>query len=116
MVLAVGEERIEAFDATLSRVGTAFGGGLAGARDICGCVAGAAIIFGLAHGRTGPDQARRGSWKRTRRFCRQFEREFGSLDCSEITRGSPFRAAHERCAREVATRATELVLELLGAG
>lgn len=64
-----------------------FGGGIAGAQDVCGAIAGGVIAAGLALGRTtaDPEALRRRAYRVSLELYRRFKAQFGGPDCSSLT-------------------------------
>ncbi|NLF28086.1 MAG: C_GCAxxG_C_C family protein [Clostridiales bacterium] len=73
------------------KIATAFGGGLAATRGVCGAVTGGLMAIGLKLGReVGGDRAP--AYDLAREFMEWVEREYGSRDCSDLIgmkRGEP---------------------------
>lgn len=69
-------ERIRAISAP-------FGGGVARSRNVCGAVSGMLMILGATH----PDMTKAEIYALSREAMERFEREFGSVICSELLAG-----------------------------
>ena len=73
------------------RIATAFGGGLAATRGVCGAVTGGLMAIGLKLGReAGGDRVP--AYEVANAFMEWVEREYGSRDCSDLIgmkRGEP---------------------------
>jgi len=65
------------------RMMTGFGGGMQRGTT-CGAVVGAVAAIGWVLGRTEPGESRAESAEAVRVFLERFEKEFGSLNCSEL--------------------------------
>lgn len=65
------------------RMMTGFGGGMQRGAT-CGAVIGAVAALGWATGRTEPGQSRTESAAAVREFLKEFEAEFGTLNCREL--------------------------------
>ena len=65
------------------RMMTGFGGGMQRGTT-CGAVVGAVAAIGWVLGRTEPEASREESAEAVRAFLECFEKEFGSLNCSEL--------------------------------
>lgn len=69
------------------RVATGFGGGLGRTGSVCGAITGAIMAFGWLRGRSSPEDketyARCSSL--VRQFLADFQAQFGTLACSELT-------------------------------
>jgi C_GCAxxG_C_C family probable redox protein len=102
----------------------AFGGGMAGRGEICGAASGAFMAIGLKYAKVQADDnaARDKTYALCRDFVRQFESEFGSLQCREILGynvSSPeeYKAAKEaglfrsKC-QEVVRKAAQILTEI----
>jgi C_GCAxxG_C_C family probable redox protein len=85
-VLGGFAERYQLSKEQASRVGCAFGGGMARSGQTCGAVSGAMMVIGLAHGATtGDDQASRDkTYALTRELWSRFQDRHGSLACREL--------------------------------
>jgi C_GCAxxG_C_C family probable redox protein len=84
------------------RASGAFGGGIAGRGEFCGAASGAFMAIGLKYAKVrGDDNASRDkTYALCSEFARQFETEFGSLQCRDIL-GYDLRDPDEyRTARE----------------
>lgn len=64
---------------------TPFCGGMSRTSGLCGAVAGGVMGIGIALGRSGPDDPVAPSYEATQHFVTQFEAEFGSRDCTDLT-------------------------------
>jgi C_GCAxxG_C_C family probable redox protein len=69
-----------------TRLGCAFGGGVARTGQMCGAVGGALMVIGLAHGGTaaGDRGSREKTYAVTREFCGRFQERHGSIVCREL--------------------------------
>lgn len=78
------------------KIATAFGGGLAATRGVCGAVTGGLMAIGLKLGREqGGDRAP--AYDVAREFMEWVERDYGSRDCSDLIgmkRGEPGDSRH----------------------
>lgn len=75
-----------------------FGGGMGGTKNTCGAVIGAGMALGTKIGRTDPLaketleerfaelNGEDGIYAKTRNFVREFEAEFGSVKCDDLTK------------------------------
>jgi C_GCAxxG_C_C family probable redox protein len=73
-------------DATLFlKAGTPFGGGFGGEHKyFCGALTSAVLATGLALGRTSPEESREPAYSVATQIRKDFEAEFGSINCHEI--------------------------------
>ena len=65
---------------------TPFGGGIARWGTVCGAVVGGGMALGFCYGRTKAEQKeeRDKAYAKVQEMLRQFEEEFGSVQCREI--------------------------------
>ena len=82
--LAFAAERMDRAEA--ARLASAFGGGLAGMRTVCGTLSGAAMAYGLLRGYSDPldKGAKRREYEAVREMAEEFERLNGSIVCREL--------------------------------
>jgi len=84
------ESPLPDFDADVMRIASAFGGGVSGWGSVCGAASGAALALGLIYGTDGDEHPDEFQGKRdrlrdkTQRFLRDFEEEFGSVNCMNL--------------------------------
>jgi C_GCAxxG_C_C family probable redox protein len=80
-------------DDGLAKASTGFAGGIGGTQSVCGALSGAALALGMKYGRDislleGPPEAaakkQSEAMEQTARLAKWFEREFGSVICSEL--------------------------------
>jgi len=69
----------------LPKIATGFCGGVADTGGMCGALAGAIMGIGLAAGRTSPDEPIDPAFRLSRELLNAFEREFGSINCRQLT-------------------------------
>jgi C_GCAxxG_C_C family probable redox protein len=69
-----------------NRIACGFGGGMARRSQTCGAVSGALMVIGLKYGKTEIDDkdAKETTYARVNEFCRNFEEEYGSINCREL--------------------------------
>ncbi len=124
IVLAMAESRgIES--ALLPRIATGFCGGVADTGGMCGALSGAIMGIGLAVGRSTPDESTDSAYRLTRQLLAEFEKEFGSINCRQLTgcdlgtragqRAFLEGRVYERCQRYV-ERAADIAMRLVGGG
>lgn len=80
VVLALAEMQGIASD-LLPKIATAFCGGMAGTCGTCGAVTGAMMGISMSLGRSNTTDSAEPSFKATKKFVAEFEKEFGSKDC-----------------------------------
>ncbi len=69
----------------LPKIATGFCGGVADTGGMCGALAGAIMGIGLVAGRTSPDEPIDAAYRLSREVLSAFEKEFGSINCRELT-------------------------------
>lgn len=69
----------------IPKIATAFGAGFGRRGLICGCVTGALMVIGIKFGRSDNSQSYEKAFFLARKFCKTFEKKFGSLLCLELT-------------------------------
>jgi C_GCAxxG_C_C family probable redox protein len=109
----------------IPRIATGFCSGMAHTCGLCGAVSGAIMGIGLLNGVRTPGDNRTANYAAVQKLLAQFEAEFGSTNCRELTGcdlGTPegqaqFRASKqgERCADYV-EEATRLALSVVEKG
>jgi len=72
---------------TALSLATGFGGGMARTGNTCGAVTGAIAIIGLHAGsdKAGDKEAKENTYRIVQKFVAEFEQEFGSTNCTELT-------------------------------
>ena len=82
--LAFAEDRMDAEEA--ARLASAFGGGLAGTRHVCGAVSGMAMAYGLLKGYSDPkdQEGKKAEYEAVRQMTEEFENLNGSIICREL--------------------------------
>lgn len=80
-------EAVGVKESCIPRIATGLGGGLGGCGDSCGALTGAAMAIGLKYGRDSADDAESKAvcYDKVLRLVEEFEREFGSTRCIELT-------------------------------
>ena len=80
-------------DEGLAKASTGFAGGIGGIQSVCGALTGASLALGMKYGRDvsyleGPSEAalekQSEAVEQTARLVKWFEREFGTIICSEL--------------------------------
>ena len=91
------KEYLRIDDPLIPRLATGFGAGIGRKGSICGALAGAVMALGMRLGRTdASDQDRKERiYEKCYEFCSQFEKEFGSVNCYNLT-GCDFTKDEER--------------------
>ena len=86
---------------TALRLSSSFGGGLGGQRQLCGAVAAAAMVLGMAKGYSdlGSLELKKAHYARVRALCRHFEDARGSTVCLELLRAAGIDPQAEPSAR-----------------
>jgi len=71
---------------TACRLGSSFGGGMGGMREVCGTVSGMLIAAGLLYGYTDPNdrQGKIAHYRRVQELAGRFRDEHGSIVCREL--------------------------------
>jgi C_GCAxxG_C_C family probable redox protein len=69
-----------------ARIASAFGGGLAGTRNVCGAVSGMAMAYGLLRGYCDPSakEDKLAEYKAVKELTEEFEKENGSIICRDL--------------------------------
>ena len=69
-----------------NRIACGFGGGIARRSLTCGAVSGAFMVIGLKYGKIKIDdnEAKETTYAKVNEFCRQFEEQYGSINCGEL--------------------------------
>ena len=82
--LAFALEKMDRDEA--ARLASAFGGGLAGMRTVCGTLSGAAMAYGLLRGYSDPQdkEAKREVYAAVHGMAAEFERINGSIICRDL--------------------------------
>jgi C_GCAxxG_C_C family probable redox protein len=84
------------FDEGLVRIANPFVGGIAGAGDLCGALAGGLMVIGYLFGRTSPEESQILAWGLSRKYHKAFQEAFGSTICREISEKVFNREGHVR--------------------
>ena len=84
VVLAVAEGKGLHSD-LIPRMATGFCSGLARTCGMCGAVTGAIMAISLFHGRNSGEDSVDPAYTRVRKLLEHFEKEFGSINCRELT-------------------------------
>ncbi len=100
--------------ATVLRVASGFGGGMARLGRTCGAVTGGILALGLEHGAevAGGEEAKLRFYERVRRFVTAFEARHGSSECRTLLGldiGTPEGMSRAREAKLFATRCEAFV-------
>lgn len=74
-----------------ARMVSAFGGGVARMREVCGAVSGMAFVLGVLYGYDRPDDnaGKRALYQLTQSLAERFRAEHGSIVCREILKNPP---------------------------
>lgn len=74
-------------DACIPRIATGLGAGIGSCGEACGAVSGAAMAIGLKFGRERADDldSKTLCYAKVRQLVEEFEKEFGSVRCFELT-------------------------------
>jgi C_GCAxxG_C_C family probable redox protein len=84
--------------ATMLRVASTFGGGIARSGDTCGAISGALMVLGLKYGATQPDPAaKERAYEHGREFIARFRARNGAVDCRDLL-GHDFATPEGRAA------------------
>jgi len=65
-------------------IATGFGAGIGRKGSVCGAVTGGVLAINLKYGRMKADEDREKSYALASEFCREFEKEFGSVICRDL--------------------------------
>jgi len=110
-VIAVGDHLMGKTPEVLIRASNPFGGGLGGCRqELCGVLAGAALILGATRGRLEPTEDDKAFYDLVCRYRERFIEEFGSAQCEAVRNTMP--EIDKRCG-PVVERGVRLLLEML---
>lgn len=71
---------------TALKVSASFGGGIGRMRETCGAVCGAAMVLGMKHGQTAPNdnESKQENYKAVQEFAARFKERNGSVICREL--------------------------------
>jgi len=71
---------------TISRIASAFGGGISRTNNICGAVSGAVMVLGLKYGGRNPGEkeAKDKASAIAAEFIREFKRRYGEVSCTGL--------------------------------
>ena len=89
-VLCAFEDVTELDRETAAKLSSSFGGGLGRMREVCGAVSGAAMVLGLVHGYSDPEnyEAKKAHYQLIRDFAQRFREKNGSIICKELLSGT----------------------------
>jgi len=85
ILLAIAKDSFGLDTDLIPKIATGFGGGISRQGHVCGAVSGAVMGFGLKYGRTNPEELRAKTYNRVVQFFKQFQKEFGSILCKELS-------------------------------
>jgi C_GCAxxG_C_C family probable redox protein len=80
-------EYLKIHDSALPQLASGFGGGVGLRGSLCGALTGAVIVIGMKAGRTDPEDRKtlQKVYDKCQQVWGQFEKEFGSVNCFDIT-------------------------------
>lgn len=114
VLLSAGEHLLGSVSPSMIKMASVFGGGLAGThQEMCGALAGAAMVVGALYGRRSPEYDETKAREVVGRLRERFAIEFGTTQCA------PIRARYEKpdtqgfCA-PVAERTVLILFQVLG--
>ena len=84
-VLSVVAENQDITSDLIPRIATGFCSGLSRTCGTCGALTGGVLGINLAFGRDTAEESVERNYAAVHRFVRQFEREFGSVNCRDVT-------------------------------
>jgi C_GCAxxG_C_C family probable redox protein len=84
-LLAIAKDGLKLDSDLIPKIATGFGGGISRQGYIYGAVSGVIIGFGLKYGRNSPEELRAHTYNRVTGFLNQFQKEFGSVICKELS-------------------------------
>ncbi len=109
---AIAQSWTDDYEPRLLKMATPFGGGIAEQADLCGCVAGGAMVLGLLYGRESTEENTSVLWSVTERFHKRFRDELGSTSCFYFTKGNFNKVNYLRCHRLV-SKTVRILWELI---
>ena len=74
-------------ESCIPRIATGFGAGFGFCGDVCGALSGAVMALGFKFGREAPadNEAKIACYAKVRQLVEEFEREFGTVRCIDLT-------------------------------
>ncbi len=103
---------VENFDEEWVKLANGFGGGIAGALDVCGALVSGVMLIGALYGRRDLTEDQSTNWRLCREYHRRFLDAFSTTNCQRI-RGTKIGGwTHEKCAETVKI-STQILLEIL---
>lgn len=85
VVALMGMKRLGRTSDLLPRMATGFGGGVSRTKSMCGAVAGAVLVLGVAHGRDKKEDDRTVILGKVQGLMARFRERFGSENCYALT-------------------------------
>lgn len=82
-VLLAFEDLLKLPEDYLMRLGSSFGAGMGGMREVCGSVSGMLMVIGLLKG----DEEKAAHYKLVKQMCEDFKAKNGSIVCSQLLKG-----------------------------
>jgi len=70
----------------IPRLATGIGAGVSLNGLLCGSISSVALVVGLKHGRTSPEEDPQPVWKMIDEYLKAFNDRFGAVNCRELTR------------------------------
>lgn len=113
------EAVLSAFNNTLKlnldvKVATAMGGGIGGAKSLCGALNGGVIVIGAIFGRNTPNEKIDKIYPIAKAFHDKFRETFATTLCFEITKDIEWKsAAHKEHCSKVAAKTAETLAEII---
>jgi C_GCAxxG_C_C family probable redox protein len=85
VVALMGMRRLGRTSELLPRIATGFAGGVSRTKSLCGAVAGAVLVLGIAHGRDKKEDDRSLILTKVQGLMSRFRERFGSENCYTLT-------------------------------
>ena len=97
-----------------TKIATAMGGGIGGAKNICGALNGGIIILGALFGRNQPNVKVEKIYSLSKSFHDKFKDSFSTTSCFEITKDFEWKSpAHKEHCSKIASKTAEILAELI---
>ena len=114
VLLSAGEHLLGSVSPSMIKTASIFGGGLAGThQEMCGALAGAAMVVGTLYGRRSPEYDESKAREIIARLRERFVTEFGTTQCAPIREHFEKPDTRGYCA-PVAERTVAMLFQVLG--